>query len=183
MPLQIRSMATRPAVPPPCRITLPEIKTERGSVFLSMMGEPAVGRSTAPPPRGSPPPRWAKTQSGSVAIRKVAARQARKEENAISPPGEGRTRRRRKNSLMVVQKTGQRKEVPAAGEGTLELQRPVSGLVGLSEAVEQNRRDHQEHSGNSSQPDRGCKRDLICIICITCATWDCLYLLVPSQSR
>src|SRR4030081_2110639 len=70
-------------------MTLPEIKMERGSVFLSTMGEPALGRSTAPPPRGSTPPRWAKTQGDSETIRKVAARQARKEENAISPPGEG----------------------------------------------------------------------------------------------
>src|SRR5882724_3716427 len=35
-------------------MTLPEMKTVRGSVFLSRMGDPALGRSTAPPEWGSP---------------------------------------------------------------------------------------------------------------------------------
>src|SRR5258707_15046552 len=68
-------------------MTLPETKTERESVFRSTMGEPALGRSTAPPEWGSPPPRWATAQGTSVAIANVAARRAQKEENAIGPPG------------------------------------------------------------------------------------------------
>src|SRR5260221_3629443 len=68
-------------------MTLPETKTERESVFRSTMGDPALGRSTAPPEWGSPPPRWATAQGTSVAIANVAARREQKEENAIGPPG------------------------------------------------------------------------------------------------
>src|SRR5882724_9343500 len=88
-------------------MTLPEMKTVRGSVFLSRMGDPALGRSTAPPEWGSPL-RWAKAQGASVAIANVAASRERKEENAIGPPGEGSSRGTYQYQPMVVQKTGQR---------------------------------------------------------------------------
>src|SRR6478609_4629145 len=89
MPLQIRSIKTRGAAPPPCKNTLPETKTERGLEFLSMTGEPALDISTAPPARegSTTPPCCAETQGTRVAITKAAAKQQREAGKAMCPPG------------------------------------------------------------------------------------------------
>src|SRR5690349_15023697 len=95
MPLQIRSIRTCSAAPPPCNRTLPEMKTERGLEFFSTIGDPALDISTAPPAReGSMAPlRWAETHGTRVAITRVAVKQQREEGKAICPPeGESCTR-------------------------------------------------------------------------------------------
>src|SRR4249920_608616 len=94
MPLQIRSIRTCGAVPPPAKSTLPETKTERGLEFLSMMGDPALDISTAPPARegSTAPPRCAETQGTRVAITKMVAKQQREEGKAMCPPQVVRTK-------------------------------------------------------------------------------------------
>src|SRR5258708_16177418 len=99
-------------------MTLPETKTERESVLRSTMGEPALGRSTAPPEWGSPPPRWATAQGTSVAIANVAARREQKEENAIGPPGKDQADVERQPYGRPQQRGAERKSsVPPANSG------------------------------------------------------------------
>src|SRR5690242_17220507 len=88
MPLQMRSISTCGAGPPPANSTLPETKTERGLEFLSMIGDPALDISTAPPARegSTAPPRWAEAQGIRVAITKAAAKQQREAGKAMCPP-------------------------------------------------------------------------------------------------